>query len=124
MAHAVVRTVADAVGDRRVTRVTVRVGEASGVVPQALLFAWDVAVTGTTLACARLDVVPVPLLFACRACDARTTPERGKPVRCNGCGGIDLQPVAGRELEVASVEVCDDPEPVEVADDDVLEVAS
>lgn len=107
MAHAVVRTVADAVPGRTVTTVTLRVGVASGVVPEALAFAWDVATAGGPLAGSRLDVVRVPLALTCRDCAA--TGESADPVhvRCPACGGRAVDVVAGRELEVASVEVDD-----------------
>ena len=110
MAHAVVRTVADAVPGRRVTCVTLRIGVASGVVPQALAFAWDLAVAGTLLAGARLDVVRVPLAVTCRACGARSEVADPLRVRCGACAGNAVDVVGGRDLELASVEVLDDDE--------------
>jgi hydrogenase nickel incorporation protein HypA/HybF len=107
MAHAVVRTVVDAVPGRRVTVVTLQVGVASGVVPRALDFAWDVAVAGTPLAGARLDVVRVPLRVQCRACGAGSEVPDPVHVRCGACAGREVDVVGGRELEIASVEVED-----------------
>lgn len=108
MAHAVVRTVADAVPGRRVTVVTLHLGVASGAVPEALRFAWDVATAGSALAGSRLDVVRVPLSISCRDCGA--TGEAPDPirVRCTACGGRGVDVVAGTELEIASVEVEDE----------------
>jgi len=106
----VVRTVADAVPGRRVTCVTLRIGVASGVVPQALAFAWDLAVAGTLLAGARLDVVRVPLAVTCRDCGARSEVADPLRVRCGACAGNAVDVVGGRDLELASVEVLDDDE--------------
>jgi hydrogenase nickel incorporation protein HypA/HybF len=108
MAHAVVRTVADAVPGRRVTCVTLHIGVASGVVPRALAFAWDVAVTGTALEGSRLDVVRVPLTLACRDCGAAGEAADPTRVRCGACGGIGVDITGGRDLQVATVEVADD----------------
>ncbi|HEY6796755.1 MAG TPA: hydrogenase maturation nickel metallochaperone HypA [Kineosporiaceae bacterium] len=108
MAHAVVRAVVEAVPGRRVTAVTLQVGVASGVVAQALVFAWDVAVAGTGLEGSRLDVVRVPLRVTCRDCGATTEIEDGVHVRCGNCTGRGVDVVGGRELELVSVEVEDD----------------
>jgi len=107
MAHAVVRTVAEALPGRRVTVVTLRIGVASGVVPQALGFAWDVAVTGTPLAGSRLDVVRTPMIVTCRDCAATTEVPDPVHVRCGACDGRAVDVTGGRELEVATVEVDD-----------------
>jgi hydrogenase nickel incorporation protein HypA/HybF len=107
MAHAVVRTVADAVPDRRVTAVTLRVGVSSGVVPQALTFAWNVATDGTPLAGSRLLIERVPLGLRCRECGAAGESEDPVHVRCPRCAGRDVEVVSGRELEIATVEVDD-----------------
>ena len=109
MAHAVVRTVADAVPGRAVTCVTLRIGVASGAVPEALRFAWDVAITGTALAGSRLDVVRVPLLLACRGCGERSEAADALHVRCGVCTGREVDVIGGRELEIATVEVADEP---------------
>ena len=113
MAHAVVRTVADAVPNRVVTVVTLRIGVASGAVPEALRFAWDVAVAGTALAGSRLDVVRVPLVLHCRACGAQSEAADPLRVRCGACTGREVDVVGGRDLEIATVEVAD--EPIEVS---------
>jgi hydrogenase nickel incorporation protein HypA/HybF len=109
MAHAVVHTVAEAVPDRLVTCVTLRIGVASGAVPEALAFAWDVAVAGTALAGSRLEVVRVPLRLACRACGEQSEAADPLRVRCGACEGREVDVIGGRELEIATVEVADDP---------------
>jgi hydrogenase nickel incorporation protein HypA/HybF len=109
MALAVVRTVQDAVPGRPVLSVTLRIGVASGAVPEALGFAWDVATAGTALAGSRLDVVRVPLLLACRGCGEHSEAADPLHVRCGACDGREVDIVGGRDLELASVEVADDP---------------
>lgn len=108
MAHSVVRTVTEAVPGRRVRSVTLHVGVASGVVPEALTFAWDVATEGTALAGSRLDVVRVPLTLVCRDCGATGEAVDPLRVRCPACVGRAVEVVSGRELQIATVEVDDD----------------
>jgi hydrogenase nickel incorporation protein HypA/HybF len=70
VAHAVVSTVVEALPspDTRVTQVRLRIGELSGIVPQALEFAYDVAAEGTPLADAALVIVRSPVVIACPTC--------------------------------------------------------
>jgi hydrogenase nickel incorporation protein HypB len=108
IAHAVVRTVVDALPEpaARVTAVRLRIGELSGVVAQALEFAFDVAAAGSPLAEARLVVERAPVVIDCPTCghqplaDLRsfTCPRCGQP-----CGVV----VGGRELEIVDVELLD-----------------
>ncbi|HEY6798523.1 MAG TPA: hydrogenase maturation nickel metallochaperone HypA [Kineosporiaceae bacterium] len=107
MAHAVVRTVAEAVPGRRVTCVTLQVGVASGVVPDALRFAWDVAVSGTALDGARLEIASVPLRVTCRECGMTSEMPDAVHVRCAACGGREVRLDGGRELRIETVEVDD-----------------
>jgi hydrogenase nickel incorporation protein HypA/HybF len=104
MAQAVVRTVAEEVPGRTVTTVTLRIGVASGVVPEALAFAWDVVTVGSALAGSRLDVVRVPLTVSCRACGTTGAADPLR-VRCGACGDRAVDVAGGRELEIATVEV-------------------
>jgi hydrogenase nickel incorporation protein HypA/HybF len=94
-------------GAVRVTRVRVRIGPLSGVVPEALVFAFDAATAGTMLAGAALDVEAVPLVAHCPACDADRELPGPQRLRCPACGGATPDVVSGRELDVVSVEVED-----------------
>jgi hydrogenase nickel incorporation protein HypA/HybF len=124
MAHAVVRTVADAVPGRRIVGVTLRIGVSSGVVPQALTFAWDVAVTGTALAGSRLWIERVPLGVKCRDCGATSEAHDLTQVRCAECSSRAVDVVAGRELEIATVEVEDDDDATDGPPADLREPAT
>lgn len=107
VAESVVRTVAQATAGRSVLSVRLTVGALSGVVPEALGFAWDVATTGTPLAGARLDVDVAPVRVRCRPCAVGADLPEPLPVRCPTCGGRDVEVVGGRELEIVSAEVDD-----------------
>ena len=112
IAHAIVRTVTDALPepDARVTAVRVRIGALSGVVPEALAFAFDVAADGGALAGARLVTETAPVVLDCPTCgqqrlgDLRsfTCPRCGQP-----CGSV----IRGKELEIVDVTISDAPDP-------------
>jgi len=108
IAQSVVRTVTELLPGRTVTCVTLRVGVVAGVVPQALEFAWDVAVFGTGLAGSRLDVVRVPMVVNCRACGVTTEVEDPVRLRCPACDATAVAVSGGRELELTAVEVTDE----------------
>lgn len=112
IAHAVVGTVADALPGRRVLRVQLRAGVLSGVVPEALAFAWDVATAGTSLAGSVLDVRRVALEGVCADCGATSSHAAPPPLRCPGCGGrvLPSDSAQARLLEVGEVEIDDEPD--------------
>ncbi len=108
IATSVVRTVAEVSGGRAVLAVRLRVGVLSGVAPQALGFAWDLAVAGTTLVGSRLDVDLAPVRVECRACGERSDLPEPLPMRCPRCAAREVDVVGGQELEVVSAEVDDE----------------
>src|SRR5690242_17188302 len=60
--------VAEQRGGARVLAVHIRVGAMSGVVKDALEFAWETACEGTTIAGAKLIVEDVPVVMRCPQC--------------------------------------------------------
>ncbi len=103
IAESVVAAVLERTGDRRVTVVRLRVGRLSGVVPDALTFCFDLATTGTCLDGAELQLETPSGRGHCRGC-GREIELEDMVVLCP-CGSADVDVVAGRELQVASVEV-------------------
>ncbi|MFS4106608.1 hydrogenase maturation nickel metallochaperone HypA [Streptomyces sp. PD-S100-1] len=95
-------------GVETVSAVTVRVGELSGVVPDALDFAFEVAREGTALAGARLVVEQVPARAYCEACAAEFAVGMPPFFWCPHCDRPSRDLRTGRELEIVRVE----PEPL------------
>lgn len=117
VAHAVVSTVTAALPDPppRVLEVRLRVGALSGVVPQALEFAYEVAALGTPLADAVLVVESVPVTVHCPACDADGTLAEAYLFVCPTCGEPTGDVRTGKELEVASIVLDAEPPSAECA---------
>ncbi len=89
-----------------IARVRVRVGDLSGVDPDALKFAFPIAARGTVAEGAALEAIRVPFEVACRRCGAWSRPEPWVPA-CAACGSQEVDTVAGRELRIESLDLCD-----------------
>jgi hydrogenase nickel incorporation protein HypA/HybF len=101
----ITQSVVDAVvartGDARVVEVRVRVGQLSGVLPDAMRFCFDVVTAGTPLEGALLEIEEPGGRGHCRSCGADFG-VADSILLCE-CGSADVAVVAGRELAVASV---------------------
>jgi hydrogenase nickel incorporation protein HypA/HybF len=99
----IVAIVSEHAGRRRVTRVRLEVGALAAVVPEALLFCFDVASAGTVLEGATLEIIAVPGRALCRECGAENAVE-GLVARCT-CGSRRLTRLSGEELSIKDMEV-------------------
>ncbi|MFG2958336.1 hydrogenase maturation nickel metallochaperone HypA [Streptomyces sp. NPDC048291] len=91
-------------GADTVEAVTVRVGELSGVVPDALDFAFEVAREGTALAAARLVVEQVTAQAWCGPCAEEFAVGMPPFFWCPRCDRPSTDLRSGRELEITAVE--------------------
>jgi hydrogenase nickel incorporation protein HypA/HybF len=91
-------------GAVRVHEIRLRVGALSGVVPEALQFAFEALTPGTLAEGARLTIENVPARFWCNAC-LREFVSANLYAECPLCGHPSAELRAGRELELASLEV-------------------
>jgi hydrogenase nickel incorporation protein HypA/HybF len=87
----------------RVRRIALEVGALTAVLPDALQFAFEVAVEGTSLAGAVLELRPVPGRATCRACQRDV--ELSEPFGTCSCGGYDLDFKTGDQLRIIEMEV-------------------
>ncbi len=91
-------------GAHRIHRLTMRVGPLSGVVPEALEFAFDVLTRGTIAEGATLEVEQVPIICYCSQCRGDFQP-KDLFCECPRCRHVSGEVRGGRELELASLEV-------------------
>ena len=87
-----------------VAAVHVRVGPLSGVVPDALLFSYDVACEGTPLAGSRLIIEEVPLVVFCPRCETERTLDEVR-LLCPECDTPTPDIRRGRELLLVALEM-------------------
>jgi len=103
IAESLVAAVLEHSDQRAVTTVRIRVGTLSGVVADALDFAFEVATAGTPLEGATLEIEQPTGRASCRTCGADfLLPDL---ILLCPCGSADVEVRAGRELTLSSVEV-------------------
>jgi hydrogenase nickel incorporation protein HypA/HybF len=88
----------------RIHVLRMRVGALSGVVPDALQFAFDLACQGTIAEGAVLEIETVAAACWCAACQREFTCQDFL-AECPQCHAVSDQLRRGRELELVSVEV-------------------
>ncbi len=91
-------------GARRVLVLRLRIGVLSGVVPEALEFAFEALAPGTLAEGGKLAVEPVPARFWCAACSQEFVSEDFF-TDCPKCHQPSGELRGGREMEVASMEI-------------------
>ena len=93
----------------QVLEVRLRVGALASVVEDSLQFCYEIATEGTPLAGSKLVVNVLPVVMHCDPCGQDVTLPSLQSFRCPQCG----EPVAdlrqGRELEIESIEIEENP---------------
>lgn len=92
-------------GYSRIGSVRVSIGKASGVMPEALLFAFDSLKAETIASGALLIIEEVPVSGHCRTCDADFTSSENYVLCCPACSGTSFVINTGRELNITELEV-------------------
>jgi len=95
-------------GGGRVLKIGLRIGEISGVVPDALTFGIEALSKDTPLEGLLLDVEQTKRKQRCTACATEFEPE-GFIVRCPACQHEQSECIAGNELDVTFIEIEDPP---------------
>jgi hydrogenase nickel incorporation protein HypA/HybF len=100
----------------KVLRVRLRIGRFAGVVADSLHFCYEMAVAGTIIEGSVLEIVELPLVIHCPACDADRILEGIQLLACPVCGALSGDLRQGRELEIESIEI-ESPEGVAASSD-------
>ena len=95
---------ADQQNATRIHRLVMRIGTMSGVVPEALSFAFDVTIQGTIAEGATLEIETVPVLCYCSHCQHDFQPQ-DIIYECPDCGRFTAQSRQGQEIELKTLEV-------------------
>ena len=80
------------------------IGEMSAIVPDALSFCFEVAITGTELEGAKLNMDIVPLKGLCHECKSEFEVKNYTFV-CPSCHGTKIETIAGQNLSIMEIEV-------------------
>ena len=96
------RIAADARGGA-VSRIVLRVGPLSGIEPELLARAFDVARAGSIAARAELRIEPAAVRVRCLECDAESIATASR-LLCGRCGGFRTRLLEGDELVLQRLE--------------------
>jgi hydrogenase nickel incorporation protein HypA/HybF len=99
----IVDLVAETAKGRKVHRVTVEIGELSGVASNSIAFWFPEVARGTELAEASLEIREVTALARCEACGAEF-PTPSMLTVCP-CGSYRFERLKGEELNIKSIEL-------------------
>ena len=91
-------------GAERVTKITLRIGDMTEVIDEALEFAFEALTEGTMCEGAELDVIKVAPRSVCFECGEEFDHDRFHRL-CPTCGSYETQLLQGRELSIESIEV-------------------
>jgi hydrogenase nickel incorporation protein HypA/HybF len=91
-------------GAERIERMTVRIGVESGVEPEVIAFAFDIATRGTIAEGAELDIEEVRPVCFCAACGLEFEPQDALH-ECPRCHRTGAEIRRGREFQLASLDV-------------------
>jgi hydrogenase nickel incorporation protein HypA/HybF len=106
LCQAIAESVTRHADGRPVTRVSVRVGHLRQVVPDSMLFSWEMLTSGSDLEGCVLDIEHVPATIECNRCQATTTLDMAI-LLCGACGDSDVTVRSGEELLVVSLELAE-----------------
>ena len=91
-------------GARTIARLRLRVGVLSGVVPEALEFAFEALKAGTPAADASLEIEIEPAVFRCLDCEIMTKLTEMSFI-CPECAGCIVVDHGGNQLELTQLEL-------------------
>ncbi|MFC1549335.1 hydrogenase maturation nickel metallochaperone HypA [Nitrospirota bacterium] len=92
-------------GYSRIKNIELRIGNGSGVLPDALLMAFDIVKLETLAEGALLTIESVPLGGLCCSCKTRFTTSDQFILACPNCSSRDFNLDKGRELDIIEIEV-------------------
>lgn len=92
-------------GYGRIDSIRLRIGRASGVMTDALLFAFDAIKIDTIAAGATVIIDEIPVGGFCNSCGKDFLTEEAYILCCPECGGLSFKVNTGRELEILDMEV-------------------
>ncbi len=92
-------------GYSKVVAVTVDVGRASGIMPDALSFSFEALKTDTRASEAILTINDVAIKALCNNCGSEFSTEDAYVFMCPHCSSNSFTMLSGRELNITEIEV-------------------
>jgi hydrogenase nickel incorporation protein HypA/HybF len=89
---------------RCINKLTMRIGKLSGIVPEALEFAFEVVTAGTIAENATLEMELIAVICYCDCCQQEFQPDDWF-FQCPTCDQFSNQIIQGKEIELLSLEI-------------------
>ena len=106
LCDALMRMVKDIAAEQKlshVEKITLSIGELSGVVPAYMTDCWDAVIDGTDYRDVKLAIETVPGIAQCMECGEEFHIDLNT-MHCPFCGGGKLAPVSGQDMELKEIE--------------------
>lgn len=96
--------VAEQHGGKKITKITLKIGLMSGIVPRFVQSYFDVLSKDTIAKDAKLIIETDPAVFMCCDCGVRTTyTEQAPHFECEKCGSRTLRLISGYGFQIVNV---------------------
>lgn len=92
-------------GYNRVDSINLKIGKASGIMIDALMFAFHAVKNDSLARSAELNVEEVPVSGICNECEKSFTVEEDYVLCCPLCTGTSFSIETGREMDIIDMEV-------------------
>lgn len=92
-------------GYSSIQSIVVDIGGASGILPDALMMAFDIVKLETPAHDATLVINEIPIGGRCDDCSREFTTDDSFVLTCPHCGGREFKLTNGRELDIKEIEV-------------------
>jgi len=92
---------------RKVLKVTIKVGELAGVMPDSLTFCFNMLARSTIAEDASLTIEKIPVRGYCSECQ-REFVIADTSYWCTACGNKHIELISGRELQIGQLEIEDE----------------
>lgn len=93
-------------GGSRVTKVTMRIGVMSGVVPYFARSMFQTICKGTICEDCKVSIIEEPAVFACTKCGEKTTYKDLAPEYvCSSCGSPQLKLLSGHDFKIDNIAI-------------------
>jgi hydrogenase nickel incorporation protein HypA/HybF len=92
-------------GFKEVESINIKIGRASGIMPDALSFAFNAIKTDSIAKKAFLNIEEIPVAGICKDCNYEFTVEEEYVLCCPSCKNSSFVITSGRELDIVEMEV-------------------
>ena len=89
---------------KEIKAIVMKIGELSGVIPQALEFAFEVVRENSIASNATLKIETIPVCCHCESCQEKFYPT-GYIFECPNCHQFSNNILEGKEIELSSLEI-------------------